>query len=104
MFGLRSPSLRLQKFELSGVSQNFAIDPATDLGVFIDCVLMYIDGGDATPVLWGSTANRNVLIGNMADGFGRSQGSGVRGQTTLNLKKTPPNRKRTKRLNRKPIF
>jgi hypothetical protein len=67
-FGLRS-NLKLQKFPLAGVSQNFVVDPATDFNGFVDCVLVCEQDGQFCPVLWGGTEGKSILIGNMADGF-----------------------------------
>ena len=71
LFGIKSRSLRLQKFELNQSSQNFPLDKETDIEGVISCILAYNQPERAVPLLWGSTDGRKILEGNMTDGLTR---------------------------------
>ena len=61
VFGVKSCSLRLQKFELLHTSQNFPLDKDTDVEGVISCVLTYKYTDKAVPLLWGSTDGRKIF-------------------------------------------
>jgi len=69
VFGVKSQSLRLQKFDLTEKSQNFPLDKDTDVEGVISCVLAYKYTDRAVPLLWGSTDGRKIFEANMTDGF-----------------------------------